>query len=599
MTKKILLISSFVLLAGLVIFPLTAQAETRFNMMAADIELLKMKNETQGTVSWQDPISANSGDYIRFDVYYHCGTTDSNIPTQQAQNTIVRINFPTTEQNSITTTALVSANNVTSANDNGIINVSTAQKLVFDNITTWYRDNNQTVSNITVSQGAGYVEVNLGSIDCDTIDCYTEAGYVVFRGRLTTSSGPTVDLKVNGSDGPITVNYNTAATLSWTSSNASSCYATDTAWQGYKSLSGSETTGNLLSSKTYIIACSGAGGSASDSVTVQVANQQQTLYASLETIPNTGNAPLNGVDLRATATGTATGLITYRFDCTSDGVWDQTFSSISENPKTVVDACNYQNIGTYIAKVRIERGTASAAEATATVIVGSAGTQDLSVNKLGRNLSDNTAYGEVTTSDPGEVIEFHIFITATGNSILNDVIVKDTLPANMSYLGSLKIDDVSFVGGNILTGLNIGTLNPQQTKKITFQALVAQAANFAFGTTNLVNTVSVYNSSVSRTDTASVNVVRTEVKGATDVPTGVLDSAKIALITSAMATILLTYFMLLRFYVGKKAYALGVNEVVSSAKEKIADLMPKEPSEKAEQRLNKIIEEIRNREKNS
>ncbi len=408
---------------------------------------------------------------------------------------------------------------------------------------------------------------------------------------------PTVDLKINGYDGSITIPYNTAATLSWTSTNATSCYGTDTGWQGYKSLSGSENTGNLLSAKTYILSCSGTGGTATDSVTVQVTGQTQTLYASLEAIPNSGNAPLNLVDLRATATGTATGLITYRFDCASDGVWDYTFTSITENPKTVIDICNYQNPGTYIPKVRIERGS-YLAEATTTVIVGSAGTQDLSVNKLGRNLSDNTAYGETTISDPGEVIEFRIFITATGSAALNDVIVKDTLPANMSYLGSLKVDNV-LTGGDILAGLNIGTLNSQQTKTITFQAVVAGTANFAFGATSLINTVLVYNTSVSRTDTASVNVVKTQVLGATDVPTGILDSAKIAFIFSIMATLLLTYFLLLRFYVRNKAYALGVDDFISSIKEKVIMVLPKEPSEKAEQRLNKIIEEIRKKEKDS
>ena len=512
MTKKILLIVSLMLLVSLAAFPLTAKAETRFNMMAADVELLKMKNETQGTANWQDPVSANSGDYIRFNVYYHCGTTDSAIPTQPAQNTIVRLNFPTTEQSSIAPNAIVSANNVTSATDNGIINASSSQKLVFDSTATWYKDNNQSVSNVTVQQGTGYVEVNLGSITCDSIDCYSNAGYVVLRARLTT-------------------------------------------------------------------------------------NVSSTLYASLEAIPNSGTAPLNGVDLRSTATGTATGPITYRFDCTSDGIWDQAFISISDNPKTVIDACNYQNVGTYIAKVRIERGTASAAEATATVAVGSSGTQDLSIAKLGRNLSDNTAYGEITISDPGEVIEFRIFITATGSTTLNDMIVKDTLPANMSYYGSLKVDNV-LTGGDILAGLNIGTLNPQQTKTITFQAVVAGTANFAFGTTTLVNTVSVYNTSISRTDTASVNVVKTQVLGATDVPTGILDSAKIAFIFSVMATILLTYFLLLKFYVSNKAYAFGVNDIISSAKEKIISLLPKEPIERAEERLAKIIEEIRKKEKN-
>ena len=128
--------------------------------------------------------------------------------------------------------------------------------------------------------------------------------------------------------------------------------------------------------------------------------------------------------------------------------------------------------------------------------------------------------------------------------------------------------------------------------------MVAGTANFAFGATTLVNTVSVYNTSISRTDTASVNVVKTQVLGATDVPTGILDSAKIAFIFSVMATILLTYFLLLKFYVSNKAYAFGVNDIISSAKEKIISLLPKEPIERAEERLAKIIEEIRKKEKN-
>ena len=920
-----------VLAAGLVI-----ASTTGFNIMSGDQELLRMKNQTQGTVDWQDPISANAGDEIKFLVYYHCGTDDPAWSTIRAYNSIAKIEFPTSQQTVITTTGRISANNLTTVSNTGTINVSSPQKLNFSGTAVWYHDGES--YNITATVGNGYIEVNLGNIKCDRMDCYDNAGFVVFTamvssifplptvdlkannsngpitipyntaatlswtstnatscsasgnwsgakalsgsqstgnltsnktytitctgsggtatdsvivnvqaaspptvdlkannsngpitipyntvatlswtstnatscyatadwsgskalsgsqstGNLTsnktytitctgsggsatdsvsvnvqaaspptvdlkingfdgtitvpyntsatlswtstnatscyatadwsgskalsgseingvltsnktytitcTGSGgtatdsvganvqanqPTVDLKANGSDGQITINYNTAATLSWTSTNAtscsasgnwsgakalsgsqstgnltsnktytitctgsggtatdsvsvniqaalpptvdlkingfdgtitvpyntsatlswtstnaSSCYATDTAWQGYKSLSGSESTGNLLSSKTYIIACSGLGGTASDSVTVNVVDQQQTLYASLEAIPNTGNAPLNEVDLRATATGTATGPITYRFDCASDGIWDQTFNSIYDNPKTVIDACNYQNVGTYIAKVRIERGTASAAEATTTVIVGSAGTQDLSVTKLGRNLSDNTAYGEVTISDPGEVIEFRIFITNTGNTTLNDVMVKDTLPVNMSYYGGLKVDEVPFVGANISTGFSVGSLSPQQTKTIIYQAVIAGSANFAFGTTTLTNTALVYNTSVSRTDHASVNVIKTQVLGVTDVPTGVLDSAKIAFIFSIMATILLTYFLLLKFYVRTKAYAFGIDDIVFSAKKKITNLLPKEPLEKSEEKLAKIIEEIRKKEKN-
>lgn len=47
---------------------------------------------------------------------------------------------------------------------------------------------------------------------------------------------PKVDVKVNDSDGPVTIPFNTSAALTWTSSDAASCAASD-GWSGTKSLS--------------------------------------------------------------------------------------------------------------------------------------------------------------------------------------------------------------------------------------------------------------------------------------------------------------------------------------------------------------------------
>ncbi|MDP2930097.1 MAG: hypothetical protein Q8N56_00605, partial [bacterium] len=56
--KAIIVIVVFaVLAAGLAIASITG-----FNIMSGDQELLRLKNQTQGTVNWQDPISANAGD---------------------------------------------------------------------------------------------------------------------------------------------------------------------------------------------------------------------------------------------------------------------------------------------------------------------------------------------------------------------------------------------------------------------------------------------------------------------------------------------------------------------------------------------------------
>jgi hypothetical protein len=148
--------------------------------------------------------------------------------------------------------------------------------------------------------------------------------------------------------------------LSWTSNNANSCYASGD-WSGTKPLSGSESTGNLTSSKTYTITCSGPGGSASDSVTVNVASP--SLYVSLSASPSSGCSPLNNVDLIANVYGTVTGNITYYFDCTNDGIWERIDTS-ANNSYTAYDLCNYPSPGTYTPRVRVERGGYSAENTT-------------------------------------------------------------------------------------------------------------------------------------------------------------------------------------------------------------------------------------------
>ena len=57
--------------------------------------------------------------------------------------------------------------------------------------------------------------------------------------------------------------------LTWTSSNAASCVASDD-WTGSKATSGTEASGALDATATFVLACTGAGGTTSVSVTVEV-----------------------------------------------------------------------------------------------------------------------------------------------------------------------------------------------------------------------------------------------------------------------------------------------------------------------------------------
>lgn len=75
---------------------------------------------------------------------------------------------------------------------------------------------------------------------------------VVQRSIPTTRS---VDLKVNGSDGPVTVAAGSTVNLSWTSTSTAIC---DTAWNGYAqtlAISGSQSYGPVNAQKTFSIAC--------------------------------------------------------------------------------------------------------------------------------------------------------------------------------------------------------------------------------------------------------------------------------------------------------------------------------------------------------
>jgi hypothetical protein len=87
---------------------------------------------------------------------------------------------------------------------------------------------------------------------------------------MTKCQPVSVDLRVNGSDGPLNINYGTSLNLTWTSSNANSCSASG-AWSGSKSLIGSEIISNLnVGSYTFTLTCTGSSGSASDSVDVRI-----------------------------------------------------------------------------------------------------------------------------------------------------------------------------------------------------------------------------------------------------------------------------------------------------------------------------------------
>ena len=90
-------------------------------------------------------------------------------------------------------------------------------------------------------------------------------GFVCVSGKCVVK--PTADIKANGSDGPIVVDFADKVNITWTSANATSCSVAPDNWSG---TSGAHLTDSLIHDVTYTLTCVGPGGSATDSVDIKV-----------------------------------------------------------------------------------------------------------------------------------------------------------------------------------------------------------------------------------------------------------------------------------------------------------------------------------------
>jgi len=103
---------------------------------------------------------------------------------------------------------------------------------------------------------------------------------------ISPTPPPTLDLKANNQDGPLTVEPGSSITLSWNSTNASVCRASGS-WSGEKRTYGSEFISNIVSSKEYILTCGSNNNNVQDSVIVNVFPSNQS--AKQGNVSGTGN----------------------------------------------------------------------------------------------------------------------------------------------------------------------------------------------------------------------------------------------------------------------------------------------------------------------
>jgi len=157
---------------------------------------------------------------------------------------------------------------------------------------------------------------------------------------------------------------------------------------------------------------------------------------------------------------------------------------------------------------------------------------NLTINKTVRNLTaGSSGFSNSVYANPGDVLMFMITLQANGSSSIQNVFVKDTFPANLIYQNQLIVSGATNYynnSGNIISGIDLGTISAGQSATITYQAQVASAYNFSYGSTTLTN--SVYATSTNSgygtnpTASASVMVNRTAVYGASTISTGITNN---------------------------------------------------------------------------
>jgi hypothetical protein len=185
------------------------------------------------------------------------GTLVINVGSQQAPSPTVSI---TADNSSVpyngNTTIRWSSTNATSCNASGIGNGWTGARPTAGSFPT-------------------------GSLTTTTayaITCSNSTGHASDSITVSVGSQQTPNASVSISANPTNVLYNGSSVVSWTSSNATNCSATNgsNGWGGSRALSGTFNTGALTTSTTFSITCSNSTSLDSSAVTISVASPQQT-----------------------------------------------------------------------------------------------------------------------------------------------------------------------------------------------------------------------------------------------------------------------------------------------------------------------------------
>jgi len=462
------------------IFPISANADEKpeFNIFKPyvhhqtqnhDYFLLDVKNETQGT-DWGFPVSAEDDDVLVFYLYYHNGIVDTT-----AKNTTLKVKLPTGEGEHFDVTGSLWADNAENATKSnplrqsvGVNLDSTGSLKYIYGSAKWFPDRKdwRTDSPTPFPDGQNGDDLFAGGINIGSIKgCWEYSGAIVFK------------VKVNEQ----------------------------------------EQVQNLTIEKTAsnMTLATGFG----DSVN---AKNNDRLRFKLD-IKNTGDTTLHNVILRDTLPQ----YISYISDTSrldgnfiNDGITSGTIN-IGSLESGVTRSLTFEALINYpynndqaLTNTGFARADkVSEKSDTATVFIAQHNNFNLSVAKTVLNVTAGQYnFSESVNAQNNDRLRFQIQIQNTGNAALHNLIVRDSLPNYISYVSGTTRLDGNFINDGITSnGINIGTLEVNATRNITFEAIVNTYDGV--GNLTLTNTGFARADEVSeKSDTATVYVATQNVR---------------------------------------------------------------------------------------
>lgn len=189
-----------------------------------------------------------------------------------------------------------------------------------------------------------------------TLACTGAGGTTQRNASVQIQAGPSITFNAN----PTTVAPGASSTLTWAAQNATGCTASG-AWAGNKATSGSEQTAALSQTSQYVLDCTGAGGTTSRSVTVQVSAAPPPPAATVTLAANPTTVAVN-------ATTTLTWSTTNAASCAASGAWSGTQTTSGTWTSGALS-----NNATYTLTCNNSAGTPASSSVNVTVQAGGGG----------------------------------------------------------------------------------------------------------------------------------------------------------------------------------------------------------------------------------